>query len=168
MAYAPVVPKQGAVLTFDLDRERRDIPVDKEIARYVPDASPFTVIMMRARKQPVNSTEFHWWESEVGGYWAEFTAAATANETTLSVTDATIFASKDIIKVPSTGEILFVTSSNPAAKTITVERGYGLTPPEAIEQGASLHRMGNAMEENSSLQSPRPNSPGRFTTILKL
>ena len=170
MAYAPVVPKQGAVLTFDLDRERRDIPVDKEIARYVPDASPFTVIMMRARKQPVNSTEFHWWESEVGGYWAEFTAAATANETTLSVTDATIFAAKDIIKVPSTGEIMFVTSSNLTAKTITVVRGYGLTLPQAIEQGASLHRMGNAMEENSLSPEPKTQQPRKiynYTQVVR-
>ena len=65
---------------------------------------------------------------------------------------------------------MFVTSSYPVAKTITVVRGYGLTLPAAIEQDASLHRMGNAMEENSLSPEPKTQQPRKiynYTQVVR-
>ena len=47
--------------TYNIDTERRDIDVSKEISMLVPEATPFLTILMRARKVPVNSTEFTWY-----------------------------------------------------------------------------------------------------------
>ena len=40
-----------AVTTKVIDRARRDLDVSKEIARLYPDATPFAVILMKARKE---------------------------------------------------------------------------------------------------------------------
>lgn len=158
------------ILTFDLNRERRDIPVDKQISRYVPNASPFTTFMLRARKQAVNSTEFHWWESDLGGYWGEVTVAADSAATELTVSDASLFAEKDVIKVPATSEIMFVTASNASTNKLTVVRGYGLSPAAAITEGMAFHRMGNAMEENSLSPEPKSKQPVKlynYTQVVR-
>ena len=43
------------VYTTNIDRDRREIDVSKRIAYLEPDATPFTVILMRARKVPATS-----------------------------------------------------------------------------------------------------------------
>jgi hypothetical protein len=142
-----------AVLTFDLDFQRRDIDVSKEIARYMPDETPWTVMLMQARKKATRTAEFYWWEEDVYGYWTQINNAAgyTNTDTNLVVDDATIFAPKDIVKVPRTGEIMFVTAVNTATNTITVVRGYGETAAAAIQDNDYLIQLGNAMEERSDV-----------------
>lgn len=140
-----------AVLTFDIDNERRDFDVSEDIARYVPDVTPWAVILMRARKRPVGSAYFYWYDEDVYIAWTQINNATGYNETadTLAVDDARAFAPKDLIKVPRTGEVMFCLESDPVTNTVKVIRGYSGTTPVALNDNDWLHRMGNAMEENS-------------------
>ncbi len=158
------------VLTFDIDRERRDIDVSEDIARLIPDDSPFVVILMRAKKKVTETAEFKWFEEEPGGWWTQINNATgyTAADTNLVVDDASIFAPKDVIKVPRTGEVMFVTASNTTTNTITVVRGYGVTAAAALNDNDWLVRIGNAMEEFSNAPKPKLNQPTKVTNYTQI
>lgn len=158
------------VTTYGIDRDRRDIDVSKEIARLIPDANPFLVILMRARKRPTKTAEFYWYDSEPGAWWTQADGGVDDSATQIVVDDPTIFRTKDIIKVPRTGEVMFVTAVNEATKTVTVVRGYGVTTPAAINDNDWLLRLGNAMEEFSRAPEPKVAQPVKeynYTQIFR-
>src|SRR5690554_2784969 len=98
-----------AVLTFDIDNQRRDFDVSSEIARYVPDLTQWAVLLMRARKRSVGSAQFFWYDEDVYISWTQINNAGGYDTaaTQLVVDDARAFAPKDILKVPRTGEVMF-------------------------------------------------------------
>jgi len=138
------------VFTYGVDRERRDLDVAKEIARLVPDANPFLSILQRAKKSNTRTAEFSWYDSEPGAWWTKMTASADDSETTLDVSDATIFRPWDVIKVPRTGEVMRVTAVDESAKTVTVVRGQGTSSTAELTSDDWLMRLGNAMQEFSN------------------
>jgi hypothetical protein len=138
------------VLTFDLDSQRRDLDVSKEIARYVPDETPWTVMLLQSRTKATKATEFYWWDEEPYGYWTQVSGAQTDADTAIEVDDATLFKPKDIAKIPRTGEVVFVSAVDTATNTLTVVRGYGETAAAAINDDDYVVNLGNAMEERSS------------------
>lgn len=156
------------VTTFEIDRERREIDVSKEIARYVPNASPFTVILMRARKKSTVSPEFQWYDEEPYGYWAKATAAKLATDTVIDVDDPTVFAPKDVVRVPATGEVLFVTAVDAAANTITVQRGFAGSTPAAINANDWLLVIGNALEERSKAPLEKIKQPTKHFNYVQV
>ncbi|MEW6045006.1 MAG: DUF5309 family protein [Bacillota bacterium] len=147
------------VLTFDLDFQRRDIDVSDEIARYVPNETPFTVVLLQSRKKKTNTAEFYWWEEDVYGYWSQVNNATgyLATDTNIVVDDGTLFKAKDIVKVPRTGEIMFITAVN--GNTITVIRGYGETAAAALNDNDYVLNLGNAMEERSDVPEEKVKQP---------
>ncbi|TYO95132.1 SU10 major capsid protein [Desulfallas thermosapovorans] len=140
------------VLTFDLDTQRRDLDVARDIARYMPDETPWTVMLLQSRKKGTQTAQFFWWEEDVYGYWTQVNSGAGYDDTAtdIVVDDASIFAPKDILKIPRTGEVMFVSAVNTGTNTITVMRGYGETAAAAINDDDYVLCLGNAMEERSS------------------
>ena len=138
------------VLTFDLDTQRRDLDIAKDIARYIPEETPWTVMLMQSRKKATQAAQFFWWEEDIYGYWSQINNAAGYDSvaTSIVVDDGTLFKAKDIVKIPRTGEIMFVSSVN--INTLTVVRGYGETVAAAIVDNDYIFNLGNAMEERSS------------------
>lgn len=164
----------AAVTTRSIDRERRDLDVSKKIARYHPDATPFAVILMRARKEPTMSNYFYWYDSDLPEWWAHVDANDDISDSTtlIPVNDASIFRAKDVWKVPATDEVLFVEEviNTPGTKQIKVVRGYGTTTPAIIPKDADLMRMGNAMEEFSRAPESRIHQPTKgenYTQIFR-
>ena len=157
---------QRAVFTYDIDRERRDIDVSKDIARLLPDETPFAAILMRARKENTNTAEFVWFDEEPGGWWAK-AEAALVDATDIVVDDASLFAQHDIIKVPRTGEVMFVTASDLDTDTITVVRGYGTTAAAALDADDWIMRMGNAMHEGSNAPDVKVKQPKKFVNYTQ-
>ena len=139
-----------AVLTFDIDNLRRDLDVATEIARLIPEENPWVVMLLQSRKKATRTAEFYWWESDPYGYWSTVSGAHNNTTTTINVATGTgsLFAAKDIVKIPSTGEIMFVSSVSTDA--LTVVRGYGESAAASIADGAHIVNLGNAMEERSS------------------
>ncbi len=151
-----------AVLTFDLDFQRRDIDVSKEISRYVPDETPWTVMLMQARKKATRTAEFYWWEEDLLGYWTQINNAAGYDKvaTSIVVDDGSIFAAKDILKIPRTGEVMLVTAVS--TNTLTVVRGYGETAAAAIQDNDYVVQLGNAMEERSDVPAEKLIQPTKL------
>src|SRR5690554_654005 len=78
------------VTTYHIDTDRRDIDISSEIAMLVPEATPFMTILMRARKLPVNSTEFIWYDDGAPNWYTQIDneEGYAAGATTLKVKDA--------------------------------------------------------------------------------
>lgn len=160
------------VLSTNVDRDRREIDVASRIALLEPDATPLTVILMRARKDPTNTAEFVWFEDENGARWMQINNAAgyVAGDTNLVVDDASIFAVADVVKVPRTAEVMRVTAVNTGTQTITVVRGWGTTAAAALVDNDWLLIIGNAMQENSSAPATKIGQPvkkNNFTQIIR-
>lgn len=147
------------VLTFDLDSQRRDLDVAAEISRHVPDETPWTVMLLQSRKKASKTAEFYWWEEDVYGYWSQINNGGgyAADATDLVVDDGTLFRAKDIVKIPRTGEVMFVSSV--ATNTLTVIRGYGETAGAIINDDDYIFNLGNAMEERSDAPAEKVKQP---------
>lgn len=158
-----------AVLTFDIDSQRRDFDVSREIARYVPDTNQWAVLLMRARKKPTGSAEFFWYDEDVYVSWTQINNASGYDEsaTQLVVNDALAYAPNDLLKVPRTGEVMFVTASDTTTNTITVIRGYSGTTAQPLNHEDWTHRLGNAMEENSLSPIPKMKQPDKFRNYVQ-
>lgn len=159
------------IMTFDIDRERRDIDFAKNIPLLEPDAAPLSVVLMRARKQAAKSAEIVWWDDELGARWTKINNVGGygADATTMTVLDATIFAPKDVVKVASTGEIMIITEVA-SATSIKVARGCGTTDAGNIAHEAWLLLLGNAMEEASKVPAEKlaqPTKRGNYCQIFR-
>ena len=51
-------------ITSNLDSQRRDLDVSRDIIRTTPDVTPFTIMMLNSRKKPTKTAEFYWWEED--------------------------------------------------------------------------------------------------------
>ena len=61
----------GPVYTTTLDRDRRAIDMAKTIAQLYPEADPYAVILMKARKEGTDTSEFMWFDDEPVGWWTQ-------------------------------------------------------------------------------------------------
>jgi len=155
------------VTTYQVDSDRRAIDIASDIAQLMPEATPFLTILMKARKVPVNSQEFIWYDQDEQSWWTElassYSAGTAHTSDTISVADASFLRKKDLIKNASTGEIMRITDIS--GTTLTVDRGYGYdsaasSGTDAVASTGSddnIMRLSNAMEENS-------NAPGSYST----
>lgn len=158
------------VTTFDIDRERRELDVSREIARYLPNANPFTVILMRARKRAANDPELIWYDEEPYGYWAQVNNATgyTATDTNIVVNDASLFAPDDVVRVPATGEVMLVTARNTQTNTITVQRGFAGSTAQALPNATWLVVIGNAMPERSRAPLEKIKQPSKHFNYVQV
>ena len=164
----------GPVVTDTLDRDRRAIDCSKTITQLIPQADPYAVILMRARKEATDTAEFIWFDDEPVGWWTQIDDAnisdSGADTVTLNVNDASLFAVNDILKVPRTGEVLRVTEviATDVSQQVKVVRGYGTTTAAQILHEDWLMRIGNAMEENSNAPASKLNQPQKFTNYTQI
>ncbi len=154
---------------YDISTQRKRFDVDKEIARLIPDASPFTVFMMRARKETVNSEKFFWYDEEPAPWWTQINNVAgyDAVATALVLDTVDHISVKDILKITRTSEQLFVSAVDRVTKTVTVVRGYGETAAAAITDNDWVLKLGNAMEENSLAPEARVDQPMEYYNVTQ-
>ena len=168
------------VLTTHIDSDRRDLDISRDIAMLMPETTKFITILMRARKIPVDSMEFIWYDENEPTWWTKLGAAyddnsangGAHNNGTVSVVDAAFIRPKDIIKNAATGEVMRVISK--AGNNLTVERGYGYdvkagsgTNAVASEGAAdNIMRLGNAMEENSKAPESHATQPSKLFNFV--
>jgi hypothetical protein len=157
-------------ITSNLDSLRRDLDVSKEIIRTTPDATPFTIMMLKSRKKPTKTAEFYWWEEDCFAYWTKINKSAgyTDSDVKFAVDDYTIFAINDLVKVPRTGEVLLVTKVESTG--ITCTRAFGETAAAALVNDDDLVVLGNAMEERSSVPGEKTVQPTKlynYTQIVR-
>lgn len=164
------------VTTYHIDTDRRDIDISSEIAMLVPEATPFMTILMRARKSPVNSTEFIWYDDGAPNWYTQIDndGGYTANDTELKVKDTAFLRPKDLLKNTSTGEMLYVLEVDKDDNEITVRRGAGYdsntstgTQATAMQNNDFLMRVGNAMEEMSSAPESYATQPEKYFNYVQ-
>jgi hypothetical protein len=154
-----------------VDATRRAYDISKKIAYLVPESTPFTAILMRARKEVTNTQEFFWYDHQPGGWWsAARGATADPAETVIPVSDASVFRARDVVKNTRTGELYFVTAISEAAgaNTITVTRSFGTTAAAAILDEDDLMRLGNAMEQFSTAPAAKMVQPTRVRNYTQI
>lgn len=137
----------SGVTTASIAEARQVIDVSKQIGLYVKDAAPFSVILQRARRKPVTSWKFQWYDDDVLPYWTQIkTSEADVDETSIDVVDATIFGVGDLVKVARTGEVMRVTAITDA-DTIVVVRAHGTTAAAALLKDDWIVNLGGAFAE---------------------
>lgn len=162
------------VYTLDIDRERRVLDVSNRIAYLEPDETPFTVIMMRAKKVAAESAEIIWYEDQLGARWTQVNNASgyAYDATSIVVDDGAIFAANDILKVPRTGETMLVTAVS--TNTLTVVRDFGQTRPSATPTAYDLLDndwvllIGNAMKEGSTVPVEKIGQPTKVSNYCQI
>src|SRR5690606_39106343 len=160
---------------YHIDTDRRDIDISSEIAMLVPEATPFMTILMRARKLPVNSTEFIWYDDGAPNWYTQIDDEGyAAGDTTLKVKDAAFLRPKDLLKNTRTGEMLYVLEVDKENNEITVRRGAGYdsntstgTPATEMEHDDFIMRVGNAMEEMSSAPESYATQPEKYFNYVQ-
>lgn len=159
----------GPLSIYDISNQRKQFDVDKEIARLIPDVSPFTVFMMRARKKVVDSEKFFWYDEEPAPWWTQINKVGGYDTvaTNLVLDSVDHISAKDILKITRTSEQLFVTAVDRATKTVTVVRGYGETAAAAINDDDWVLKLGNAMEENSLAPEARVDQPTEHYNVTQ-
>jgi hypothetical protein len=160
----------GPILTFSIDSTRRDIDVSREIKRYEPNASPFTVLMMNSRKKMIGSTETHWYDQPSQIVWSAVNNDGGYNEAAEEFVfdDVSFLTAGDLIKFPRTGEVCLVKKVTAATNTIEVVRSVGATAAAALNNDDPVHRLGTAMEEASSAPESRLFQPDKLTNYTQI
>lgn len=163
---------EAPVLTYSVDSDRRDIDVSEEISYLVPEATPFISLLMRARKVPVNSTEFIWYDQGAPTWYTQVDGGINDSATTLTVDDGSFFRAKDVIRNTSTGEICYVSAVS--GNDLTIVRGYGYdsdtgtgTEAASMTDDDYILRLSNAMEENSSAPDTYATQPSKYFNYVQ-
>ena len=157
--------------TASILQERRDLDFSSRILELEPDAGPLTVLLKKLGRARVDTSMFHWFESERDARWTAYAGATeTSPGTSIAVTTGTgtHFRSGDLIKVPRTGEVMLVVSVS--GDTLTVTRGYGSTAAANLTSGDALLLMANAYPENAKAGTPRLGQPvlkTNYTQIIR-
>lgn len=112
-----------------------------------PNAAPLYVLVSKLNKRVAINTKVEWLEDVLNPSWTTFSASASANATVLTVSNGNIFNQYDLIKVPSTGEIMLVRAQS--STQITAFRAYGETNSADIANGADVVIIGSAFPEGS-------------------
>jgi hypothetical protein len=157
----------GQSQVSDLTSTQRAIALDRDILLLEPEAAPLTVITKSIENggnvRSTEDPEFKWVENERETRWDAVNNGGgyTESEETIIVDTQEVFYPNALIRVPRTGEILFVTELVEATK-IKCKRGYAGTSKAALVDDDPLIVVGAVSEEGDTSLEARRKAP---TTI---
>lgn len=157
---APVAAFTGNRNTLNVNQTLRKPDIADAILLLQPDASPLTVLSKRLNKKATHNPLFQWAEDDLDPRFTNITGAITNSATALPVTAGTgvNFQQYDLVKVPSTGEVMRVTSVSPV-DTVNVVRNVGPGGNGVATGGAvELLLLGSAMPEGATSKPARSNN----------
>lgn len=133
-----------------------------------PDRTPFLQMMSRLSEEKVSDFEFKVFERDHPSRWTRLNEALDTSETGVDVDDGTMFRADDVVLVPSTGEMLYVSSIS--GNTLTVIRGYNGTTGTAANDNDWLKLLYSAEPENGvapAIVTTDTTTVTNFTQIFK-
>lgn len=158
--------------TQNIAQAKIKIDMSNNIALLQPSATPLITFLKRAKGNTLaaNNPKFSWLEDDLGARWDAVNNGAgyLSTDTSVVVDNGDYFSAGDIVKVPSTGEVMLVTAI--ATNTLTVTRGYGVTAAAALVDNDPLVIIGNANEEGSGTRTIKSTSEievFNYTQIFK-
>lgn len=129
---------------------QRVIDMADKIYLLEPNAAPLYVLVSKLNKRVAISTTVEWLEDELNPSWSTLRAYASAADTGLSASH-NYFNVYDLVKVPSTGEVVLVTALCASLTGITVTRAVGdTTSATSAASAADIVIIGSAFAEGSS------------------
>lgn len=149
MAYTPaptIVTTQSGY--FNVQTAQRKFDVSKSIARYMPDAAPFTVLLKNLNSASVVDATFRILQEQPQPWSDAVNGAITAAATALTVDHGAYFKVNDLVKNERTGEIVKVTVRT--ANALTIVRAYGTTAAAIMNNDDPLRILGSAFEDGSA------------------
>src|SRR3990167_7868103 len=119
MAFTPaptIVTTQSG--QYNVQSAQRKFDVSKSIARYMPDAAPFTVLLKNLNSASVIDATFKILQEQPQPWSDALNGAVSAATTSWIVDNGGYFKAQDLVKNERTGEIAKVTSIS--SNTLTV------------------------------------------------
>jgi hypothetical protein len=115
-----------------------------------PEAAPLYVLVSRLNKRPAINTTIEWPENDLNPSWSSVGATASSADTNITVAsgEGNYFNKYDLVKIPSTGEIILVTATSTCA--VTAIRGYAGSTAACANTADTMLIIGPAFEEGSS------------------
>jgi hypothetical protein len=115
-----------------------------------PEAAPLYVLVSKLNKRVAINTTVQWPEDDLNPSWSTASSAAASANTNIVLLggEGNYFNVYDLVKVPSTGEIVLVTAV--AACAITAVRGFAGSTAANIPINATLVILGSAFAEGSA------------------
>ena len=168
-----------AIAQFSSDTTRiRDVSDD--MVKLMPDdranALLFILTASAKRKTGTEQTKYEWFEDDEVSFWGATSDTATTGQTSIAVSDVTIFVAGDLITVPvatsstSAEETMLVTAiSCTTTWTLTVTRDLGSASANAtIATGAALRIIGSACTEDQDTPTQRYLAQTAKATYLQI
>lgn len=139
----------GATGTQNILSNLRVVDFADKIFLLQPEAAPLYVLVSKLNKRPAISTTVEWPESDLNPSWASTSASATSAATNLSLGsgEGDYFNVYDLVKIPSTGEVILVTATSTCG--VTAIRGYAGSTAASANTAATVLIIGSAFEEGS-------------------
>lgn len=161
---------RGATATSTIADRRRDFDVSKKIMLYEPDASKFTIMLMRMHKGTIKSTKFFWYDDDAEGFWTtvDHEAGYDTDDTSIVLASVDNIVKESIIKNGRTLEPMLVTDVNTTTKAVTVVRGFGTTAAAAILDGDPIEYMGPAFKEGDDAPEATSTQPTEYYNVTQI
>jgi hypothetical protein len=149
----------GSVITTGASNyilaNQRVVDMADKIYLLEPNAAPLYVLVSKLNKRVAINTKVEWIEDVLNPSWTTLAYALSAvtygpSACTADVTDATIFNRWDVVKIPSTGEVMVVMSASASTGVLNVIRDYGNITAASAASGADVVIIGSAFSEGSS------------------
>lgn len=140
----------GATGSQNILSNLRVVDMADKIFLLQPEAAPLYVLVSRLNKRVAINTTIEWPENDLNPSWSSLAATASSADTNLTVAagEGYYFNPYDLVKIPSTGEVILVTTIADCA--VTAVRGYGGTTAADAADAATMVILGPAFEEGSA------------------
>jgi hypothetical protein len=133
-------------------QNQRVVDMADKIYLLEPNAAPLYVLVSKLNKRVAINTKVEWIEDVLNPSWTTLLcsigAASATSAESIAVTDESIFNKWDVVKIPSTGEVMLVSAISTTA--LKVIRNYGESTSASASGGADIVIIGSAFSEGSS------------------
>ena len=172
---SPIIVERGVYHSNADTTLVRDVSEDMLLLE--PDQSPLLVLTNKNnRKDPSDTPKFQWFEKTEVAIWdtvGTVGATASTTETTMYVTDYTLYAVGDVLLFPqaatvATGEELALISAVATTGIITVSRGYAGSTVQAVASGQSVRILCSALTEGGAVTAVRSQAPVAKTSYCQI
>ena len=143
--------------TDTVNQDLRKVDMRDKIDLIQPTMHPLTILTKKVERRIAINTEFSWPDDIPAPKWDQVAGSHSSSTTTLNVYNRGYFRANDIIKVPRTGEVMFVSSVSGNALTVT--RGWGSTNGAALNDLDYIVIIGSAFEEGGDAAESRLTTP---------
>lgn len=162
----------GTAGTAGVGSDQRKYDIGSQIHDLEPNKAPLVVLTSKIALEKATDPLFKHFEEERLPRWVQVNGqvAADGNTITLDTPGGSYVRANDLLLVPSTGEVMLVTSTDSATQ-ITVNaagRSFGQTAAAIIPDNERLLILGGALAEGSGARAILSSKPGLVTNYCQI